>query len=190
MNRIARLTFGLSLLFALAACAPAATPASVPPAAPTALPPTSASPITPVSTLAPTAAPHGLFFVRPQGDAGPLTAYAMPGGAQRFSLPPGMLSADNQHYLAVQTGAASQLLAFDLATGASAPIAQLPGPWALGGVSPTGRWAVLTRLPSDSEKQAWTAANTWQTDLQVVDTRTGHRAPSCKNPVVRSTNRT
>ncbi len=189
MNRVARLTFGLSLLFALAACAPAATPAAAPTSAPTAVPPvvaptraplpTASAPIL-APTLAPTAVPAPLFFVRPQGDAGPLIAYAMPGGAQRFSLPPGVLSADNQHYLAVQTGAASQLLAFDLTSGASAPIAQLAGPWALGGVSPNGRWAALTRLPSDSEKQTWAAANTWQTDLQVVDTHTGHSAPALK----------
>ena len=168
MDRVVRLTFALWLLLALAACAPAAAPT------PTAVPPTNAPPRTDIPpTLAPAAEPARLFFVRPQGDVGPLIAYTLDGGALRFTLPPGLLSADSRHYLAAKTGAATQLLGFDLTTGASAPIAQLPGPWELSGLSPTGRWAVLTRVPSDNEKQAWATANDWKTDLQVVDTQTG-----------------
>jgi hypothetical protein len=169
MNRIVRLTFELGLVVALAACAPGAAPATVPPTSaprPTAAPPTAAA----------TAAPAGLFFVRPQGEAGPLLAYDQASGALRFSLPAGWLSADNKHYLAAKTGADTQLLGYDLATGAEATIAQLSGQWELSGLSATGRWAALTRRPSDSEKQAWTAANDWKSDVQVVDTQTGKTA--------------
>jgi general stress protein 26 len=120
--------------------------------------------------------PTGLFFVRPQGDTGSLIAYDMGSGEMRFSLPPGMLSADKQHYLVAKTSAGTQLLGFDLTTGAGTPITQLAGQWELSGVSPTGRWAALTRIPSDSEKQAWTTANDWKTDVLVVDTQTGKTA--------------
>ena len=170
MNRIVRLTFALWLMIALGACAPAAAPATVPPTS--APQPTSA----PRPTAAASAAPAGLFLVRPQGEAGPLLVYDPASGALRFSLPPGVLSADNQHYLAAKTGADTALSAFDLATGADTPVAQLPGQWELSSVSATGRWAALTRRPSDSEKQAWTAANSWKSDVQVVDTQTGKTA--------------
>src|SRR5437773_6784607 len=98
MNRIVRLTFGIWLLIALAACAPAAAPATVPPTSPPR--PTAAAP-----TAAPATAPAALFLVRPHGEAGPLLAYDLSSGALRFSLPPGWLSADNKHYLAAKTGA-------------------------------------------------------------------------------------
>lgn len=182
MDRIVRLALVLGFLLASAACAPASTPAPAPTAVPPILLPTSArstaqlQPTAIPPTPAPTAAPNGLFFVRPQGEAGLLIAYDMDSGEMRFTLPPGMLSADNQHYLAAKSGAGTQLLQFDLTTGASAPIAQLAGPWELSGVSPTGRWAALTRLPSESEKQAWAASNEWKTDVQVIDTQTGKLA--------------
>jgi hypothetical protein len=176
MDRILRLAFMLGFLLASAACAPALTaiPPVLPPtgAPPTAQPqPTSIAP-----TPAPTSAPNGLFFVRPQGDAGSLIAYDMGSGRVRFSLPPGMLSADRQHYMAAKTGADTQLLGFDLTSGVDTPITQLAGQWKLSGVSPTGRWAALTRIPSEGEKQAWTTGNDWKTDVLVVDTQTGKTA--------------
>ena len=184
MNRVLQVTFTLWLLIALSACAPTPTPA----AKPTAVPPTAVPPVvaptgarptaqsqpTAISlTPVPAAQLNELFFARPQGDAGPLIAYDMAIGAMRFSLPPGLVSADKQHYLAAKTGADTQLLEFDLATGAVAPVAQLAGQWELSSVSPTGRWAALTRNPSESEKKAWAATNQWKTDVQVVDTQTG-----------------
>jgi hypothetical protein len=171
MNRIVRLTFTLWLLLALAACAPALTPAAVPTVAarPTALPQPTPVPPTPVSA----AQPGGVFFARPQGEAGPLIAYDMATGAIRFSLPAGMLSADSQHFLAAKTGAGTQLLGYDLTTGAERPIGQLTGQWELSSVSATGRWAALMRIPAESEKQAWSTANVWKTGVQVVDTHTG-----------------
>ena len=178
MNRIVRLTFTLWLLIALAACAPA-TPAAQPTAnppivAPTSAPPTAQpQPTAMPSTLAPTARPAELFFARPQGDAGPLIAYDMASGEMRFTLPPGLLSADGQHYLAAKTGADTSLFQFNLSTGADAPLIKLTGQWELSGVSPTGRWAALTRIPSESEKQAWAVTNEWKTKVQVVDTKTG-----------------
>jgi WD40 repeat protein len=180
MNRIVRLTFGLGLILALAACAPASTP--TPAAPPTAVaphgvtPPALPQPTTVPTHPAPTAQPEGLFFARPVGDAGPLSAYDMANGALRFTLPPGRLSADGQHYLAAKTGADTGLIQFNLGTGADTLVAELAGQWELSSVSPTGRWAALRRIASDSEKQAWIAANTWKTDVKVVDTQSGQAA--------------
>ena len=87
MNRILRLTFSLWLLLVLAACAPTPTPAAQPTAVPPVLLPTSAHPTAPPQstsvspTLAPTTLSNGLFFSRPQGEAGPLIAYDMANGA-------------------------------------------------------------------------------------------------------------
>jgi hypothetical protein len=174
MNRIVRLTFTLWLLLVLAACAPALTPAAVPSVA--ALP-TALSQSTPVpSTPVPAAQSGGVFFARPQGETGPLIAYDMATGAIRFSLPAGRLSADSQHYLAARAGAGTQLLGYDSTTGAERLIGQLTGQWELSSVSATGRWAALTRVPTESEKQAWSTANAWKTGVQVVDTNTGQIA--------------
>ena len=174
MNRIVRLTFTLWLLLVLAACAPALTPAAVPSVAalPTALSQSTPVPPTPV----PAAQSGGVFFARPQGETGPLIAYDMATGAIRFSLPAGRLSADSQHYLAARAGAGTQLLGYDLTTGAERLIGQLTGQWELSSVSATGRWAALTRVPTESEKQAWSTANAWKTGVQVVDTNTGQIA--------------
>ncbi len=176
MNRFVRSTFILGLLLALAACAPvpAATPTALPPATVAAT--TQPQPTSVPTHPAPTTQPAGLFLARPQGEGGPLMAYDGVTGAARFSLPPGRLSADGLHYLAAKTGAGTGLFQYDLSTGAEAPVAQLAGQWELSSVSPTGRWAALTRLASDSEKQAWAASNTWQTTVQVVDAQTGQLA--------------
>ena len=42
--------------------------------------------------------PSQLFLVRPEGAKGPLLAYDMADGRQRFTLPAGLLSADEAHY--------------------------------------------------------------------------------------------
>jgi len=180
MNRIVRPSFTLWLVLLLAACAPALTPAANPSVvAPTGARPTAAIlPTAQPPVAAATAQRSNLFLARPQGDTGPLIAYDMPSGGVRFTLPPGLLSADKQHYLAATAGAGTQLLAYDLSTGAQTLLAHLTGQWALSAVSATGHWAALTRLPSDSEKQSWTATSTWKTEVQVVDTKTGQTAHS------------
>ena len=45
----------------------------------------------------------------------------------------------------------------------------VPGRWALRGVSPTGRWLALTRMPDSGEEARWLRENRWQTDIQVID---------------------
>ncbi len=123
-------------------------------------------------------APIDVFLVRPEGVKGALVAYNMPGGQERFTLPVGLLSADGKRYLAAMPypypgDAATIVTLFDPGTGK--PYFKFPvtGQWELSAVSPSGRWAALTRLPSESEKRAWTKANQWQTDIRIVEGETG-----------------
>lgn len=105
MYQLTRSITALLLLSMLAACGQAATPAQKatvtaeaiqrPAPAVTVQPSTEAGP-----TVAPAANPWPpeSFFVRPSGANGPLLAYDMSNGAERFSLPAGMLSADGKNY--------------------------------------------------------------------------------------------
>lgn len=133
----------------------------------------------PVATGAPRAnaqAPQTgeLFYAHPQGVKGPLVAFGMGGGKARFTLPPGMAAADRQHYYATTiTGSRTQLDAFDLTTGQVRRSFPFDGRWSLSGVSPTGRWIALTRVPSELERQEWTTSGLWQTAVRIVDTEDG-----------------
>ncbi len=167
LNRVSRsLVIGLLLAMLLAACSGPTT--TTPPAVPV---------VTSAPALAPEPAvtwPSELFVVRPEGQAGPLVAYDMADGQQRFKLPAGWLSADGQHYFAAETdGRETSFQAFDPETGEPGLRLDLNGAWALSGVSGNGRWASLTRLSDEDERQSWAAANEWKTEIQILDTQTG-----------------
>ncbi len=131
--------------------------------------------------------PAELFHVRAQGARGQLVAYSMADGQQRFSLPPGMLSADGQHYVVAEPfrNAKQQdtmLKLFDptMSFASMQKNFVLTGAWELSGVSYSGRWVALTRIASESEKQAWIKAKQWKTDVQIVDASNGQVAHSLK----------
>jgi WD40 repeat protein len=175
MNRIARLIL-LLLLSALTACEQltSVAPLAVKPKRDTPL----SSEVTARSALESNTRANDLFFVRPDGAKGSLIVYNMPSGQRRFTLPAGMLSADGKHYFAVipypyPGEAATIVTLFDPGTGKPYYKFPISGQWDLSGVSPSGRWVALTRLPSENEKQAWTKANQWQTDIHIVESETG-----------------
>lgn len=116
-----------------------------------------------------------IFFARPEGSKGRLIAYATPGGREVFTLPAGMASADGKLFAsaALSGGEETALDLYDLDTGRGLASFELNGAWALGGLSPNGRWLALARLPAESEKRSWAAADRWQTDLQIIDGRSG-----------------
>lgn len=181
MNCIARPLILLVLLAGLAACgAGSNTPEPRDTLAPPTTVPTVAAPTARPAARAGRAEPgwpSELFFVRPEGAKGRLVAYDMSYAAERFSLPAGMLSADGKSYYAAQAGELSTTLtAFDSNTGNPRKSFALDGRWGLGGVSPTGLWLALTRHPAPNAKRAWTAANMWQTDIQIVDVSGGQAA--------------
>ncbi len=163
MNRLPRPLAALLTLTLLAACSTPPTPTALPAPARDDTPPA--------------AWPLELLFVRPEGTKGSLVAYEMADGRQHFSLPAGMLSADGKHFYAADAdGNQTGLKSFDPDTGGELNRFTLDGAWALSGVSPTGRWLALTRIASESEKQAWAAANQWKTDVQIVDAPSGQTA--------------
>ncbi len=184
MNRIDRVLISLLWLFTLAVFGSAAALAGQAPE-----PEGRVRADAPAATIQPSAEsksapapdsparPSELFFVRPEGAKGPLVAYDMSNRRERFALPAGMLSAYGRHYYAaaLQQGS-TRLDAFDPGTGDLEHRFTLRGRWALSGVSPLGRWVALTRIPGESEKQAWARANQWKTDIQIVDGDSGETA--------------
>jgi hypothetical protein len=155
MNRLTRLCCCL-ILSLLAACA---SPTPSPSLAPT------ATPSLPVQSV-PQTSPGELFFARPEGSSGPLVAYDTASGAEAFSLPAGLLSADHQHYVSAQPGPITQLTEYDLKTGTEQATFEIQERWELSGLSPSGRWATLAR-PFDK---------TGTTAILLVDSHTGATA--------------
>jgi hypothetical protein len=98
--------------------------------------------------------PSELFLTRPEGDSGPLIAYDMADGRERFTLPPGLLTANQSHYFTAQVNAGqTQLNSYDPQANFLLNQFTLEGEWALSGVSPSGRWIALTRLISEATRQ-------------------------------------
>lgn len=115
-----------------------------------------------------------VMLVRPGGPRGMLVAYDMSSGSQRFTLPPGILSADNKkYYAAAQEATQTRLDAFNPKTGDLTLTFLIQGRWELSSVSPNGRWIALTRLPDEPEQVARQAGGPWQSDFQVLDTQEG-----------------
>ena len=86
-----------------------------------------------------------LLYVQPQGERGPVSAYDTRTGKLRFRLPAGLSSADGRwHFNAVRLGALTFVNAFAVASGRIQQTFSIHGRWRLGGVSPQGRWLVLS----------------------------------------------
>lgn len=114
------------------------------------------------------------FLVRPQGAHGLLVAYDMNRNRKAFTLPAGLLAADQSRYASALTGQHStKLKLFEPTTGLLLDQFIIDGRWQLSSLSPTGRWLALTRLVEPEEEQAWRAANRWETDIRIIDTTAG-----------------
>jgi hypothetical protein len=130
-------------------------------------------------TVKPRTLTRAVFLVREQGANGQLLAYNLSDGRKRFTLPPGLLSADANHYFSAATRYDVTLVfEYDPNTSAQKISAMVPGAWTLSGVSANGRWLALTRVVSESEQQRWLEAKRWQTDIQIVDATNGRAAHS------------
>jgi len=139
----------------------------------------------PATSVAPTVAPKPaetsapepveLFLARPDGAKGIAIAYDMSSGREEFALPAGMASASGNLFFAAEPikDADTKINSFDLLTGHELADYELDGRWTLSGLSPLGRWLALTRIPSESETQAWAKADEWKTEVKILDTKTG-----------------
>jgi hypothetical protein len=87
-----------------------------------------------------------LLYVQPEGERGPVSAYDTRTGKLRFRLPAGLSSADGRwHFSAHRWGGETTLVrAVALSNGGIRQTLSLPGRWRLAGVSPQGRWLVLS----------------------------------------------
>ncbi|MGQ0600166.1 MAG: YncE family protein [Anaerolineales bacterium] len=96
------------------------------------------------------------FFVRPEGERGPLVAYDTAVGNEQFRLPAGLLSADGQRFVTAQSGRAS---VHDTITGRMLNEFAADD-WALSGLSPTGDSAVFTQVGTASYADGATQTTT------------------------------
>jgi hypothetical protein len=86
-----------------------------------------------------------LLYVQPEGERGPVSAFDTRTGKLRFRLPKGLSSADGRwHFSAHRSGLGTTINAFAVSTGALWQTFPVPGRWRLAGVSPQGRWLVLS----------------------------------------------
>jgi len=116
----------------------------------------------------------GVFYARPDGPAGELIAYGTSDGERRFALPVGRLSTDERRYVAAErSGGETVLSTHDARTGILNHRWPMAGAWDLAGLSLSGRWVALSRVPSDAVREAWSAEGRWETDVQIVDGERG-----------------
>jgi hypothetical protein len=88
-----------------------------------------------------------LLYVQPEGERGPVSVYDTRTGKLRFRLPAGLSSADGRWHFSAHRwsgGAATLVRAVALSTGGIQQTFSVPGRWRLAGVSPQGRWLVLS----------------------------------------------
>ena len=86
-----------------------------------------------------------LLYVQPEGERGPVSAYDTRTGKLRFRLPAGFSSADGRsHFTAFGWLAGTKVAAFTVSSGGVRQTFTVPGRWRIGGVSPQGRWLVLS----------------------------------------------
>jgi hypothetical protein len=162
----------LILIALLTACI---TPPTSPiPSPPQEVAPTSSAPEPTTASGAIRSFNADIFLARPDGPKGEAIAYDMVSGSRLFGLPAGMASADGAHYYSAALGdLTTEVSVFNPHTGTLGHTFTVEGPWALSGVSPTGRWLAFTRIASEAEKANWVSANEWRTELQIADALTG-----------------
>jgi hypothetical protein len=118
--------------------------------------------------------PDPALLARPDGVMGPLIGYDTSTGAERFSLPAGLLTADGRRYFAATAGNGATSIAFyEPDFGMLIERVRINGDWTLHGVSATGAWLGLRRVPTESELAAWKTGDDVQTELAIMDTVSG-----------------
>ena len=85
-----------------------------------------------------------LLYVQPEGERGPVSAYDTRTGKLRFRLPAGRTSADGRWHFTAVHGSETTVHAFAVSTGGVWQSFGVPGRWRIAGVSPQGRWLVLS----------------------------------------------
>jgi hypothetical protein len=117
------------------------------------------------------------FLVRPDGPNGPLAGYDATTGEERFTWPAGLLAADgSRYYSSSSTGDETSIDVYDPRIPSSIESFILDGAWELRGVSATGKWLALRRIPTDAELAGWKAGEPWQTEIAVMDATTSRIA--------------
>ena len=106
-----------------------------------------------------TSSPPGakFLFVQPDGPAGRVVAYDTKSGAVMFALPPGRVSADGFAHVTAfprPRHGATVIARYAVPTGRLLRTFRVRGSWTLAAVSPTGRWAALSRRTGPTTRVA------------------------------------
>jgi hypothetical protein len=85
-----------------------------------------------------------LLYVQPEGERGAVSAYDTRTGKFRFRLPAGLSSADGRWHFSAVRDSRTTVNAFAVASGGVWRTFRVRGRWVLAGVSPQGRWLILS----------------------------------------------
>lgn len=95
------------------------------------------------------------FYVQRHGALGPVSAYDTASARVAFSVPPGASSADGRwHVSSSPARARTTIVRYTLRTGRVVNAVSVAGRWKVVALSPTGRWAALTRAGSGTTRVA------------------------------------
>jgi hypothetical protein len=110
------------------------------------------------------------FLARPDGPGGTLVGYDTSTGEVRFTLPAGLLAAAGQRYVAASVSDdETTVTIYEPILGSVVERLVFDGAWELHGISATGAWLGLRRIPTDAELASWAAGDSMQTDIAIVD---------------------
>lgn len=124
-----------------------------------------------IGTSTAVAKENQVFLARPDGPGGKLVGYDTTTGSPIFTLPPGLMTADGQRYVAASAnGDETRITFYEPGHGAVDESVDIDGSWELHGISATGAWLGLRRPPTDAELAAWKAGDGMQTDIAILDT--------------------
>lgn len=116
------------------------------------------------------------LLARPDGVMGPLIGYDTLNGKERFSLPAGLLTADDfRYFTATANGEETAIDFYEPEFGTRIERVVVNGGWELQGISADGSWLGFRRPRTEAESAAWRAGDEVQTELAIMDSVSSHR---------------
>ena len=120
------------------------------------------------TTAAPNPWPSEIILVRPDGAKGSLIAYETAGGHELFTLPAGVLAADeSRYYTGAYHNQTTQVDTFDPQSGDVVDSFTVDEQWQVSGASPDGRWLALTGVVTEAEKFRRMVTGDWRTEIKI-----------------------
>ena len=123
----------------------------------------------PGTTAAQNRWPSEIVLVRPNGARGSMIAYDTTVGRELFTLPAGVLAANESHYYtAALHDQTTQVDTFDPQSGDVVDTFMVDGQWQVSGTSPDGRWLALAEVVTEGEKFRRILTGDWRTEIKII----------------------